>query len=104
MCAIAVERKDIWVLSAQTRIQSKRKIGTSKKAHSAIWKQMRLTFTRTKSDDDNESTISKGSSRIGWSVLLIKQKERLYKDDRAAAKDRLKNYIILNNESTMSIF
>jgi hypothetical protein len=33
------------------------------------------------SDGDNEITISKASSQIGWSGLLIEQKESLYNDD-----------------------
>jgi hypothetical protein len=55
------------------------------------------------SDGDNESTISKGSSRIGWSGLIIKQKESLYNDDQDA-KDILKNCMTLNNGSTLGVF
>jgi hypothetical protein len=55
------------------------------------------------SDGDNETTISKGLPRIGWSGLLIKQKESLYNEDRDA-KDRLKNCIALANRSTLSLF
>jgi hypothetical protein len=52
---------------------------------------------------ENESAISKASSQIGWSGLLIKQKESLYNDDQGA-KDRLKNCITLDNGSTLSLF
>jgi hypothetical protein len=44
--AIAAERKDIWVLSALTRTQSRKKIGIFEKPHSTIWKPIRLTFTK----------------------------------------------------------
>jgi hypothetical protein len=55
-------------------------------------------------EGDNESfgsTTSKASSQIGWSGLIVEQS--LYNDDRDA-KDRLKNCIILDNESTLSLF
>jgi uncharacterized glyoxalase superfamily protein PhnB len=54
-------------------------------------------------DGDNESTTSKASSRIGWSGLLIEEKESMYNDDQDA-KDRLKNCITLDNGSTLSLF
>jgi hypothetical protein len=56
------------------------------------------------SDGDNKSTISsKGTSRIGWSGLIIEQKESLYNNDQDA-EDRSKNCITLNNGSTLSLF
>jgi hypothetical protein len=52
---------------------------------------------------DIESTISKGSSRIGWSGPIIKQKGSLYNDDWEA-KDRRKKCLTLDNGSTLSLF
>jgi hypothetical protein len=56
------------------------------------------------SDGDNGSTSSKAAlSQIGWSGLLIEQKESLCSDDRDA-KDRLKKCITpLDNGSTLSL-
>ena len=55
------------------------------------------------SEDDNEITSGGPSKKVGWSGLLIEQKESLYNDDRGA-KDRLKNCITLDNGSTLSLF
>jgi hypothetical protein len=55
-------------------------------------------------EGDNESyksTISKASSQIGWSGLIVEQS--LYNDDQNA-KHRLKNCITLDNGSTLSLF
>ena len=55
------------------------------------------------SEGDNESTSGSIPKKVGWSGLLIKQKESLFSNERDA-KDRLKNCITLGNGSTLSLF
>ena len=58
-------------------------------------------------DDDSTgdavSTITRGSSKIGWSALQIEWKESLYTDNQDAMS-RMKNCILLNSGSTLSLF
>ncbi len=82
-----------------------------KKEDWAIQKSQTVYVQNEKQDDhqdddsvgDNVSTISRGSSKIGWSALLIKQKESLYTEDREIVS-RMKNCITLDTGSTLSIF
>ncbi len=83
-----------------------------KKEDWAIRKSQTVYVQNEKQDDhqdddsvgDNVSTISRGSSKtIGWSALLIKQKESLYTEDREIVS-RMKNCITLDTGSTLSIF
>jgi hypothetical protein len=57
--AIAAERKDIWVLSAQIRTQSKRKIGTSRNKATQYYMEAEKAEAHQDdcSDGDNESII-----------------------------------------------
>ena len=55
------------------------------------------------SEGDNESTSGSIPKKVGWSGLLIEQKESLFSNERDA-KDRLKNCITLDNGSTLSLF
>jgi hypothetical protein len=50
-----------------------------------------------------KSTITRGSSKIGWSALQIEWKESLYTDNRDAMS-RMKNCILLDSDSTLSLF
>ena len=57
--------------------------------------------------EDNQSTssdvVSTSSKRVGWSGLLIETGESLYNHDQEMGT-RLKNRIILDNGSTLSLF
>jgi FMN phosphatase YigB (HAD superfamily) len=55
------------------------------------------------STGDAVSTITRGSSKIGWSALKIEWKESLYTDNQDAMS-RMKNCILLNSGSTLSLF
>jgi hypothetical protein len=58
-------------------------------------------------DDDSTgnavSTITRGSSKIGWSALQIEWNESLYTDNQDAMS-RMKNCILLDSGSTLSLF
>jgi hypothetical protein len=59
-----------------------------------------------KSTTDNASATSNRSPRVGWSKLLIVksiEKESHYNDDREMGS-RLRNWITLDNGSTLSLF
>jgi hypothetical protein len=74
-----------------------------KKANQHFMEKKAETHQDDQSEGDNESTTSSLPKKVGWSGLLIEQKQSLYNDDREA-KDRLKNCITLDNGSTLSLF
>ncbi len=55
------------------------------------------------STKDNVSVTSSRSSRVSWIGLLFATKESLYNDNQEMGS-RLKNWITLDNGSTLSLF